>query len=304
MYLMTAVKEIPKLKGDNFTEWKSKLDLAFACGEVQWVLKAPKPVELAAPKRTEEDTDATWKQKELDHGPAKMKWSIDNRTWTNANSKCMMVIKNTIESAILGSIEEVESAGDYLQKIQNQFTGSSKIYRTQIMRDLVNMRYTGGGIREYILRMYAMAAKLKPHGLELAPEVVMTLVFASLPKEFEKFTINYDMQPENRDMEKLIAMCDQEEQRYKQQNGGSLYYIKDNKKKNFQQGSSSSKKDNGKAPMAPQNQQKQFPVAIDQCLHCKKKGHYKKDCPVWLKAYIAKRGIPFDEDYSKKRKTR
>ncbi|CAN6230981.1 unnamed protein product [Urochloa humidicola] len=159
-----------------------------------------------------------------------------------------MVIKNTIEPAILGSIEEVESAGDYLQKIQNQFTGSSKIYRTQIMRDLVNIRYTGGGIREYIIRMYAMAAKLKPHGLELAPEVVMTLVFASLPKEFEKFTINYDMQPENWDMKKLIAMCDQEEQRYKQQNCGSLYYNKDNKKKNFQQGSFSSKKDNGKAP--------------------------------------------------------
>jgi hypothetical protein len=43
-----------------------------------------------------------------------------------------------------------------LEKIKSQFTGSSKIYATQLLKQLVIKKYTGGahGIREHILRMY------------------------------------------------------------------------------------------------------------------------------------------------------
>jgi hypothetical protein len=84
-----------------------------------------------------------------------------------------------------------------------------------------------------------------------------------------------------------MAMCAQEEDRIKVSIGGSINYLKDNKKINFNANSS---KAQGKAPMQNQSQQKKFTVDKDQCLHCKKTGHYKKDCPDFLKLIMAKKG--------------
>jgi hypothetical protein len=50
----------------------------------------------------------------------------------------------------------------------------------------------GHGIREHILRMINIAAKLKPMDadLELKPAFLVHLVMASLPKEFDTFIVN------------------------------------------------------------------------------------------------------------------
>jgi hypothetical protein len=77
---------------------------------------------------------------------------------------------------------------------------SSKVYATQLLKQLVTEKYTGDahGIREHILRMSNMASKLKPMDadLELKPSLLVHLVMASLPKEFYNFVINYNMSPD------------------------------------------------------------------------------------------------------------
>jgi hypothetical protein len=123
-------------------------------------------------------------------------------------------------------------------KIKSQFTGSSKVYATQLLKQLVIEKYTGGahGIREHILRISNMASKLKPMDadLELKPSLLVHLVMASLPKEFDNFVINYNMSPNKWDIEMMITMCVQEEDRLKASNGGSINYVKDNRKRNYQ----------------------------------------------------------------------
>jgi hypothetical protein len=89
-----------------------------------------------------------------DYAPVELAYVLENQKWVNANKKCMAFIKNRIENAIAGSIEECTSVGEFLEKIKSHFTGSSKVYATQLLKQLVTEKYTGGahGIREHILR--------------------------------------------------------------------------------------------------------------------------------------------------------
>jgi hypothetical protein len=106
--------------------------------------------------------------------------------------------------------------------------------------------------------MSTTTSKLKPMDLGLKDAFLVYLIFASLPKEYEAFVVNYNMQPDNWDLKKLMTMCVQEEERLKALHGDSVHHVKDNKKKNFnknprpqgkpQRNGSSSSKSQGKAP--------------------------------------------------------
>jgi hypothetical protein len=95
------------------------------------------------------------------------------------------------------------------------------------------MRFTGGSVREHILSMSIMAAKLEKLKMPLANGFIIHLALNSLSKEYETFVVNYNTQPEEWDLEKVIAMCVQEEERLKNANGGSVNFVKGKNKKPF-----------------------------------------------------------------------
>ena len=99
---MGCIKEIPTLKGDNNTEWKKKIDLAFILAEVDWVVTSPCPTKPVAPIRETNEDDAAWATKERDFESQKMSYDLEHRKWVTANKKCLAMIKNTIEPVIVG----------------------------------------------------------------------------------------------------------------------------------------------------------------------------------------------------------
>jgi hypothetical protein len=91
-----------------------------------------------------------------------------------------------IEPTIMGSIQECDTVTEYLQRLKSQFYGSSKTYATQLIKQLMTERYTGGGngtsIREHVSKLNHLDNKLKPMDLTLTEEFLIHVIFASLPK--------------------------------------------------------------------------------------------------------------------------
>ncbi|XP_039794905.1 uncharacterized protein LOC120660434 [Panicum virgatum] len=104
-------------------------------------------------------------------------------------------------------------------------------------------------------------------------------------------------------------MCVQEEDRLKNANGGELAFQVQHKKNNFQHNKrpfppGKNQHESGPSRPPPQKLQKDwenFLVDQYQCLKCKKRGHYKRDCPEFLKELLRK-GIKYEEDPAKRRK--
>jgi hypothetical protein len=211
------------------------------------------PTEPVAPVRETNESDADWQKKERDHAPIQMAYDLQKQKWVNANKKCVAVIKNTIEPPIMGLIQECDTVTEYLERIKSQFYGSSKTYANQLIKQLVIEKYTGGGndngIREHISKMNHLNNKLKPMDLNLKEEFLVHLIFTSLPKEFDIFVVNYNIQPEKWDLERCMTMCVQEEEMIKAANGGTLSFVKDNERKNVNANANSPSKPKGKGPM-------------------------------------------------------
>ena len=86
-------------------------------------------------------------------------------------------------------------------------------------------------------------------------------------------------------------MCVQEEDRLKTANGGQLIFNVQHKKKNFQNYNKNKRpfppdrnqNESGSSKAPQQKDWSNFPVEMDQCLECKERGHYKRDCPQFIK---------------------
>jgi hypothetical protein len=147
-------------------------------------------------------------------------YEIEKINWERSNRKCLIVIKERISEGIQGAIPKCETAVEYLEKVESQFTGYSKAYASSLIKMHISEKYTGGGMRDHIFRMSNIAARLKPLDLAIKDGFLIYFIFNSLSKEFEIFEVNYNSMNDKWTLEKFIVMCVQEEERIKRNNGG------------------------------------------------------------------------------------
>jgi hypothetical protein len=278
--MLSQLSAIEPLNGGNYGSWRETIEIALVLWEFDLALMTDPLVEPVGPVIREGEALEAYAIRQRDFASIRMQYDLDPAKWDSCNRKCHMVIKSSIMEAIRGAIPPCETAKEYLTKVESQFTSSSKTYASVIIKRFVTEKYTfGSGVREHILKMSNMTPKLKPMDMGLKDEFIVHLVMLSLTKEFEAFEINYNSQPESWGIEKLIAMCAQEEERIKEARDDSANHVKCHKKKNYSNSpqstksyshdpNASSSKAQGKAPMKEQDH---VPKGI--CRDCKKERH-------------------------------
>jgi hypothetical protein len=126
-------------------------------------------------------------------------------------------------------------------------------------------------VRDHILTMSNIVARLKPLDLAIKDGFLIYLIFNSLLKEFETFKVNYNSINDKWTLKKFIAMCVQEEEMIKRNNGGvdSVNMVKHHqKRKNFPPKPYAPKReDKGKAVSTSSDP----PMDKDQYMWCKKR---------------------------------
>jgi hypothetical protein len=117
------------------------------------------------------------------------------------------VIKERISETIRGAIPDCATAIDYLEKVESQFTCFSNAYASTLIKRLISEKYCEGGVRDHILRLTNVAARLKALNLAIKDGFLIYLIFNSLLKEFETFEVNYNYMNEKWTLEKFMVMC-------------------------------------------------------------------------------------------------
>jgi molybdopterin converting factor small subunit len=195
--------------------------MGLALFEIGKAITDKRPVELTLLDIPNDLGADTKTEREKQNSKLMSCYEIDKINWERSNRKCLMVIKERISEGIRGAILECETVVEYLEKVESQFTGSLKAYVSSLIKRLVSEKYTSGGVRDHILRMSNIAARLKPLDLAIKDDFLIYLIFNSLPKKFETFEVNYNSMNDKWTLEKFIAMCVQEEERIKRNNSGA-----------------------------------------------------------------------------------
>jgi hypothetical protein len=133
-----------------------------------------------------------------------------------------MIMKQLIFIAIRGAISDVKEDGtkknafEFMSSIEENFKSSSKTYASTLIMKMLTSRYDGqSGIREHIMSMCDMAAKLKALEMSISEGFLVHFIMTSLPAQYVPFMISYNTQKGTWNIAELISHCVEEEERQK-----------------------------------------------------------------------------------------
>lgn len=294
------INGITKLNDTNFPQWQSEIRMILGVMDLDHALRENAPT---APVPAG-DNDLTLAERTKTYEYEKQRWERSNRM-------SLMIMKNSINLGIRGAIPESNNEGvefnarQYMASVEEHFKSSSKAHATTLIMRMITGKYNGTtGVREHIMMMVDIAAKLKGMEMEISDGYLVHFIMTSLPSQFDPFKINYNSLREKWSISDLIAMCVQEEERLKADKKDHVNHVSHGQKR----GAKSKKKlvfdmKPKKAELKKSKEQAQTDEGSSKskgpkCCFCKNFGHIQKECD-GFKAWLTKRGIPFRSEAGK-----
>ncbi|RDX85138.1 hypothetical protein CR513_33714, partial [Mucuna pruriens] len=140
--------------------------------------------------------------------------------------KVVAIVLGCMDLDLVLRVEKPILAPDNLQEVKIEKWKHSNRMWLMILKRLISKAVKGKeNIREYIMQMSNLAAKLKSLKLEFGEDLIVHLVLISLPTHFEQFKVSYNTQKDKWSLNELISHCVQEEERLQRDKTESAYFV-------------------------------------------------------------------------------
>src|SRR3954463_15894209 len=152
-----------------------------------------------------------------------------------------------------------------------------------------------GSVSEHVVKMSGYVQRLNALECQIPDELVVDRVLQSLPPSYKGFVLNYNMQGMTKTPSELFAMLKSAEVEIKKEH--AVFMV--NKTTDFKKSGRREKAKKG----GPKRDDKSFaappkapkPKLGVECFYCKGEGHWKRNCPKYLKdkkaGKVAKRDV-------------
>ena len=152
--------------------------------------------------------------------------------WEQSNRLCVMFIKTKISVSIRGSFEQYDNVRALMKAIDEQFATSDKALANTLIIKFSSMKLTEiHGVREHIMQMKDIAAKLKTLEVEKSETFLVHYILNTLPQQYGPFKISYNTHKDKWSINELMTMCVQEEGRLVMEAGESVHLATQRKNK-------------------------------------------------------------------------
>ncbi|XP_071722461.1 uncharacterized protein [Rutidosis leptorrhynchoides] len=165
--ITASINSIPMLNDTNFKAWKENFLIVLGVMDMDLVLRTDLPVDIIEAS-TIEDIDLMEK-------------------WERSNRMCMMIIRKAIPEVFRGSMSpDIHTAIETLAEVEARFAKNEKAEIGTIPAKLTSKKYQGKeNIREHIMEIFHLAARLRALKVDLSEKLLVHLVFNSLPAQFD-----------------------------------------------------------------------------------------------------------------------
>ena len=156
-----------------------------------------------------------------------------------------------------------------LQTLEGMFAKSTASERQAAINDLINTRMTSGHVKDHCLEMSSHINQAEAIGAKLQKEMKIDLILQSLPIQFNKFKVNYNMHKMDLTLVQLMHELESAEQSLKEPS--SINFTEGSiKPKGKPKGGNKKKKKKAVIPITKSDAMKK---PKGKCFKCGQKGH-------------------------------
>jgi len=259
-----------KLVGENYVDWKRNLDIVLTVDKHKHVLTTPCPLE-PNDDSTQEERDAY-------------------TAWMRSDEIARCYILASISNVLQQQHRNMLTAADMIYSISEMFGSQGRQAKQAAVRNFMNCRMKSGTpVRDHMLLIISHLNEMELMGAEIDGETQVDMILETLPEMFDNFKLNYSMNKLSYSLPELMKELQTVKTlllKGKKRNGEanlaeakpSTSGVKKQKKA----------RSNKKKPAAKGKNAAKVDKSTDKCHHCGMSGHWKRNCPTYLKEVKAK----------------